>query len=62
MSSSGRRVLTASAQADLSLRWAHRPFPLICHDAAHFNNHVHIVTNVLLTECVSTCVHVYGCI
>ena len=26
----------ADAQADLSLRWAHKPFCWFCHDAAHF--------------------------
>ena len=26
----------ADAQADLSLRWAHMPFCLFCHDVAHF--------------------------
>ena len=28
----------AEAQADLGLRWAHMPFCLFCHDAAHFQS------------------------
>ena len=38
--SSAQRTLwsdCADAQADLSPRWAHMPFCLFCHEAAHFN-------------------------
>ena len=30
----------ADVQADLSLRWAHRPFGWFCYEAAHFKNPV----------------------
>ena len=43
LSSCGQRRLWsdwAAAQADLSLRWAHKPFYWFCHEAAHFYNYI----------------------
>ena len=42
VSSCGQRRLWsdwADTQADLSLRWAHRPFCWFCHEAAHISNY-----------------------
>ena len=37
------------AQADLSLRWAHMPFPWFCHEAAHLSLSVRLYASYLHT-------------
>ena len=32
----------ADVQADLSLSWAHMPFCVFCHEAAHFTRHLNV--------------------